>query len=225
MKSIKQYFRQLNNKEIYLLKSLNTTDKVQAFINNNIIYDPYREDRSIKEVINDKKAECANGALFACACLIYNGFEAFLVELLPRGDEEHILCVYKKDSKYGSIAQSKFLGLRSRHPIYLTLRDLVASYIEFYFAFDGHYSLVSYTNLFSLDKYKFKWLTDGKCVVKIFKDIRETKHIKICDEKSRYNYVDEKRYWREVLFIPKEVKIPKRYMRKIPENFKLKINR
>lgn len=98
-----------------VIASCNTPEKVQDYIDHHIIYDPYREDRSVQQVIEDGHGECYNGALFGVACLRAAGYRSSIIELFARGgDEEHILGVYKVDNYYGCVAQSKFLGLKNR---------------------------------------------------------------------------------------------------------------
>ncbi len=120
-----------------ILNKLKTPTQIQAYIDRNIEYDPYREDRTLIEVCKDNKGECYNGALFAVSALQNINIEAGLVLLTPFEDEEHILTVYKENEMWGAIAQSKFLGLKSREPMYLNIHDLAVSYKEFYYSFDG----------------------------------------------------------------------------------------
>jgi hypothetical protein len=199
-----------------LIDSLDTPEKIQAYIDTQITYDPHCEDRSVKEVVVDKKAECYNGALFALTCLLNQGMEASVIELLAKEDEEHILCVYKVGDSWGSIAQSKYLGLKGRAPIYQDIRDLAVSYKEFYFGFDGRYSLVSYTNPLDLFRYDLAWLTDKATVVQMAKDIREAKHFDLVSPNSAVYYVPAQRYWSEVLVIPEGTVIPQYYLSKKP---------
>ena len=198
--------------EIRLVKKLKTPEKIQEFIDNSIIYDPEKEDRNVLQVIRDKKAECYNGALLATTCLIYHGYECTLIELTAVKDEEHILAVYKKDGNYGSIAQSKFQGLRYRHPMYQSLRDLVVSYMEFYIAFDGRYTLSSYSNWKDLSKYNLRFLDDSYVVRKISLDLRKSKHNNIINYNLPEFYANPKRFWSEVGVIPPDIKIPKKYL-------------
>ena len=199
-----------------LIDSLDTPEKIQNFIDREIEYDPNREDRSVKEVIADRKGECYNGALFATFCLLNQGVKASILEMLARDDEEHILCIYKQKGKFGSIAQSKFLGLKGRNPMYDTIRDLVISYQEFYFAWNGRFSLDSYTNPMLFGKYDMKWVYDPKTVVRMAKDLRRSKHFALAKGEVPVFYVSAERFWRETLFIPKGTKIPKKYLAKKP---------
>lgn len=197
------------SKELAVIRSLDSPDKIQEFIDKNIEYDPEREDRSVLEVIRERKAECFNGALLAAAALIYHGYDAAVLEILARRDEEHVLCVYRIEGQWGSIAQSKYLGLKGHMPRYRTVRDLVASYMELFFAFDGHLSLESYTN--PLRWRNYKWLTERGEVVKLAKQIRRSKHIRLVDEEVPDYYVSPERFWSETKVIPKGIKIPKIY--------------
>lgn len=213
----KGFFKIFTREGQSVLDKLDTPEKIQKYIDEEVVYDPVKEDRSVRDVLKDRKAECYNGALFALACLLKHGYKVSIVELLARGDEEHILCVYKEGSRYGSIAQSKFLGLKSREPIYKSLHDLVVSYMEFYFAFDGRYTLLSHTGMFPISKYKNKWLYDSRTVVKMAKDLRKSKHFNLINPRDPFSYVSYERYWREVLYIPKGTKISKNYL-PMPKN-------
>lgn len=194
------------------LDHLNTPEKIQDFIDTQITYDPYRENRSVQEVITDKQAECYNGALLATACLLNQGVKASIIEILAREDEEHVLCVYQQNGKYGSIAQSKFLGLKSRFPMYATIRDLVISYQEFYFSFAGLLSLSSYTEPLLLDQYQLKWLIDPNTVVQMAQDLRQSTHFVLVKPDDPKYYVTPERFWRETLFIPPDTQIPQFYL-------------
>lgn len=201
-----------------LIDSLNTPDKIQQFIDSEITYDPDREDRSVQQVLADKMGECYNGALLATVCLLNQGIESSIIELLARQDEEHILCVYKQNNKFGAIAQSKMLGLKSRHPIYTSIRDLVISYMEFYFDFDGRLTLSSHTDWFDLSPYNLRWLSDSQTVVQIGKDLRQAPHQPLVGESEPFFYVSPKRFWREILYIPKGTHIPHEYLKHRPKS-------
>lgn len=214
MGKLSKYFSKKVRK---VIDGLNTPEKIQKFIDTKITYDPIREDRSVSQVVEDGMGECYNGALFATACLLNAGIESSVIELLAKDDEEHILCVYKKNGCWGSIAQSKFLGLKGRNPIYLNIRDLAVSYREFYFTLeDGRYSLASFTNPVNLKKYNYKWLTDSATVIKMGKDIRKSKHFTLMNGLTEKFFTTPERYWKEVKYIPKGTVISKHLLSKRP---------
>jgi hypothetical protein len=194
-----------------LLSSLDNPLKIQKYVDEQIEYDPYREDRTLEEVVNDGKGECYNGALFALTALQNLGYNTGLVLLSPFKDEEHILAVYEYNGRWGSIAQSKFLGLKGREPIYLNIHDLAVSYKEFYFSFDGHYSLAGYSDIFNVEKYNWEWVSNTETVVKMEEDLLSSPIHDLLGSKEKI-YVSPQRYWKEIQYIPKEINIPQRYL-------------
>ena len=216
-------YTELTPETLSVIKELDTPDKIQKYIDTEIKYDSTREDRTIDEVATDKIAECYNGALLATACLIYHGYEASIIELLAKDDEEHIICVYKENGGFGSITQSKFLGLKGRKPIYSSIHDLAVSYMEFYIAFeDGHYSLESHTDWFPIDKYNLEWLSNRETIVKMEKDLRKEEHFNLRNN-MQINYTAKpERFWAEVKVIPEGTTLYSEFLEyKEKENQKL----
>lgn len=212
------FLERLSTKNQAIIKKLQTPELVQEFVDEYVIYDPDREDRTIEEVLNDGQGECYNGALLAATCLMAANYEVSLIRIEARGgDEEHILCVYQQNGYFGSIAQSKFLGLKGRKPIYNTIRDLVVSYQEFYFGFDGKYTLLSFHQAISLEKYQYAWLNERQSVLQIAEDMIAAPIEEIVKLDDPYFLVDPKRFWNEVLYIPKWAKIPELYLKNKPE--------
>ena len=58
------------------------------------------------------------------------------------------------------MATSKFSGLRFRAPVYRTIRELVMSYFEDYFNWDGDRTLRAYSRPLSLARFdRIGWMT------------------------------------------------------------------
>jgi hypothetical protein len=201
-----------------LFAELNTPDKVQEYVDTEIRYNSEREDRSVLQVAIDHLAECYNGALFAAACLRAAGYKVSLMQLGARGgDEEHVLCVYELNGHYGSIAQSKFMGLKGRRPLYASIHDLATSYIEFYFGFDGRYTLLNYSDLLELDAYGDDWLTDAASVVRMAKDLNELPTHPLANLDDPFYFVIPQRYWAEIQYFPPGTVVPEEYERVRPK--------
>ncbi len=82
----------------------------------------------------------------------------------PGTDDDHVLAIYTRDGCYGAVAKSNFAGLRSREPIYRSLRELVMSYFELFFNVDGDKTLRNYTrpaNLAAFDRFNWLWSDSG----------------------------------------------------------------
>jgi hypothetical protein len=128
------------------LDALTTPSLIQAWLNR-VPYDAADGGRSVRETLRRRTAHCFGGALFAAHCLQRIGCtDVFIVNLDAVRDDGHILCVYVQHGHWGAIAKSNFNLLRSREPIYPSLKSLVLSYFEFYFNSAGEKTLLSYTD-------------------------------------------------------------------------------
>jgi hypothetical protein len=122
-----------------LIRRLNTPAKVQKFLIREIAYDNQddldeRDEtwRSLRRVIREKKAHCFEGALTAAAILMQHKYPPLIVCMEAR-DIDHVLFVYRRSGKWGSVAKSRDDNLLSRTPRYRTLRDLVMSYYPLFY--------------------------------------------------------------------------------------------
>ncbi len=207
----KELFSGFSKEELAILKKLKTPYKVQEFINSF----KYNTGKRIcpLTVLREKKADCVEAAIFASAVLSFHNIKNFLITLEAVRDEDHLLCVYKIGRKYGAVAQSKFVGLRSRYPVYSSIRELVMSYFEHYFNFFGEPSLRRYSVPYKL-KSDFKWLYNNKEIYKIDKETSDIKFYSVLDNKKRLPRVDKVRFQREILIFPVNVRIGKQYKEK-----------
>ena len=87
--------------------------------------------RSLRCVIRDKTAHCIEGALAAAAILSHHGHAPHIACIEAR-DIDHIVCLYQRDEKWGSVAHSRDVNLKDRDPIFTTIRDLIMSYYPYY---------------------------------------------------------------------------------------------
>jgi hypothetical protein len=140
-------------------ESLNSPMDIQAYLDDT----PYSIDsfdRSPLRVMQDGVAHCLDGGLFAAAALRYLGYPPLLIDIfpIPNSDDDHILAIFKHNGAYGCLAKSNFPGLRSRQPVYRSLRELVMSYFEVFFSMDGTRSLRTYTAPLDLSRFdRYEW--------------------------------------------------------------------
>jgi hypothetical protein len=152
----------LTRSEVGLLRRLSTPDKVQRYLDD-LTYNVEKDGdtvRSPRRVIRDRTAHCAEGAFFAAAAFRLSGRPPLLVDLEADNDDDHVLAVYRDRGLWGSVATSKFSGLRFRAPVYRTVRELVMSYFEDYFNWDGDRTLRAYSRPLSLARFdRINWMT------------------------------------------------------------------
>jgi hypothetical protein len=152
----------LTRAETALLHRLSTPDKVQRYLDG-LVYNVEQGGdtvRSPRRVMRDRTAHCAEGAFLAAAAFRVNGRPPLLVDLESENDDDHVLAVYRDRGLWGSVATSKFSGLRFRAPVYRTVRELVMSYFEDYFNWDGERTLRAYSRPLSLAQFdRIGWMT------------------------------------------------------------------
>jgi len=89
-------------------------------------------------------ANCFDGAVYAAAALETLGHPPLIVDLVAKNDDDHVIAVYRFGG-WGAIAKSNTTLLRSREPVYRSLRELVMSYFDPYFNTRGVRSLRRYS--------------------------------------------------------------------------------
>jgi hypothetical protein len=152
----------LTRAETTLLRRLSTPDKVQRYLDD-LVYNVESGGetvRSPRRVMRDRTAHCAEGAFFAAAAFRVNGRPPLLVDLEADNDDDHVLALYRDRGLWGSVATSKFSGLRFRAPVYRSVRELVMSYFEDYYNWDGDRTLRAYSRPLSLARFdRINWMT------------------------------------------------------------------
>lgn len=145
--------------EIRFLEGLKSPAGIQHFLNGTD-YNPDYVTCSPKKIINNRRANCFEGALFAAAALRVLGHKPVIVDLMADNDDDHVIAIFKQNDCFGAVAKSNTTVLRFREPVYRTLRELVMSYFDFYFNTLGEKSLRSYSVPVDLSRFdKFNWMT------------------------------------------------------------------
>lgn len=158
---------ELSTDERRLYRRLTTPAKIQEFLDSL----PYNLEPngvtcySPRVVLRDRLAHCMEGALVGAAALRMLGFPALLVDLEAVRDTDHVLAVYKLNGAWGAVAKSDYSGLRSREPVYRTIRELAMSYFEHYFNRRGEKTLRTYSRPANLSRFDARrWMTAEECV-------------------------------------------------------------
>lgn len=154
---------------------------IQDFLDS-IAYNPLYECRSPGWVLRRRKAHCFEGAIFAAAVLRKIGFAPLLVDMKAHNDDDHVIAVYKVKGCWGAVAKSNFTLLRSREPVYKSLRELVMSYFDFFYNIDGEKTLRSYSIPLDLSVFdSLDWETTDADLEYIGDKIESIRHYEILD--------------------------------------------
>lgn len=180
----------LTNSELRVFSRLSTPAKIQHFLDNlayNLEPNGYTC-YSPRSVLRERAAHCMEGALVAAAALRMLGFPALLLDLEAVRDTDHVLAIYKLDGGWGAVAKSDYSGIRSREPVYRTIRELVLSYFEHYFNPAGEKTLRGYSRPVNLSRFdRFNWITAEKDVWYIPEYLCEIPHTDILGTKMERN--------------------------------------
>jgi hypothetical protein len=170
------------SKELSQLKKLDTPFKIQGFLDS-CEYNSTGETRSPGYVMEFRRTHCLEGALFAAACLEFNGMPPLVLDLQAFNDDDHVIAVFKVRGFWGAIAKSNFTTLRFREPVYRNLRELAMSYFDFYFNTIGDKSLRGYSLPHNLNRFnKMDWRQTEKDLEDIGYFLDKVKHFPLVDE-------------------------------------------
>jgi hypothetical protein len=136
--------------ERQLIARLRTPRLVQRYLNRL----PYNEEphgratlRSFRGVVRTGFAHCLEAALFATVVMEQHGYPPLVLSFESIDDLDHVLFVYQRAGRWGSVARSRDPGLHGRKPVFATPRALAMSYFDPYIDFTGRLTGYAVVNL------------------------------------------------------------------------------
>jgi hypothetical protein len=126
-------------REWRLIQRLNTPMKVQRWLNA-LPYNVEKDggtQRSFRGVMRTGIAHCMEAALFAAVVLEQHGYPPIVMSLESKDWLDHVIFIYQRNGRWGSIARSRDPGLHGRKPAFRSPRTLAMSYIEGYVDYTG----------------------------------------------------------------------------------------
>jgi hypothetical protein len=151
--------------------------------------------KSAQKTFKSKNAHCLEATFLAAAILEQKGYPPLVMSLESQDGLDHVIFVYKKNGKWGSVARSRDLALHGRKPVFRSIRDLALSYYEGYIDKTG--CLTGY-RVVNLDESKSDWRCSKKNVWKAEQFLIDIKHKQLKFNKKRYKRI-HKRYLSGVL--------------------------
>jgi hypothetical protein len=93
--------------------------------------------RSFRGVVREGCAHCLEAALFSAVTLEAHGYPPLLLSFESIDQLDHVIHVYQRRGRWGSIARSRDPGLHGRRPVFASPRALARSYMDPYVDFTG----------------------------------------------------------------------------------------
>src|SRR5712671_3277768 len=179
-------------KEWKVIQRLNNPAKVQAWLTAM----PYNWEkgggtmRSFREVVHRNEAHCLEAAVAAAVILEQHDYPPLLLDLESIDLLDHVIFVFQKSGRWGSIARSRDIGLHGRKPVFRSLRQLVWSYFNPYIDRTGRIKGYGLTSLYDLDKYD--WRFSARNMHKIEDHLRAIPHRALRSSDRRYEFWHER---------------------------------
>jgi hypothetical protein len=146
--------------------------------------------RSFREVVKRNEAHCLEAAVAAAVILEQHGYPPLLLDLESVDLLDHVIFVFQKNGRWGSIGRSRDIGLHGRKPLFRNLRQLAWSYFNPYIDSSGRLKGYGLTSLYDLGNYD--WRFSSRNMHKIEDHLREMPHRKLRSSDRRYEYFFER---------------------------------
>jgi hypothetical protein len=93
--------------------------------------------RSFRRVVGHGCAHCLEAALFAAVVLEQHGYPPLVLSFESIDELDHVIFVYRRGGRWGSVARSRDPGLHGRKAVFATPRALALSYVDPYIDLTG----------------------------------------------------------------------------------------
>lgn len=183
----------MNNEDIFkkLSRKYSTPEKVQKYLRS-FKYNQEKDGETLRSALatyKAQKAHCLEAAFLAAAILEHCGYPPLVMSLESIDNLDHVIFVYQKNGKWGSVGRSRDEGLHGRKPLFKTLRDLALSYYEPYIDQTG---CITGFQIAHLDDSKSNWRLSQRNVWKAEDFLIDLCHVKIPFNKARYKRLHQR---------------------------------
>ena len=143
-----------------LIARLRTPAAVQRFLNRL----PYNNEpppgratlRSFRGVVRHRTVHCLEAATSAAVILEQHGYPPLVLSFESADELDHVLFIYRRHGKWGSVARSRDPGLHGRRPVFPTPRALALSYVDPYVDLTGRLTGYAVVDLRRLGTYDWR---------------------------------------------------------------------
>jgi hypothetical protein len=131
--------------------------------------------RSFRGVVQSGSAHCLEAALAAAVVLEQHGFPPLVLSFESIDQLDHVIFVYQRRGRWGSVARSRDPGLHGRRPVFRRPRDLALSYVDPYVDYTGSIRAYGVADLRTLVG-DYDWRLSGRNVWKVERALIELPH-------------------------------------------------
>jgi len=211
------------DREWRLIQRLNTPPKVQRWLNAL----PYNTEkrggtqRSFRGVLRHMQAHCMEAALSAAVVLEQHRYPPIVMSLESKDWLDHVIFIYQRGGRWGSVARSRDPGLHGRKPVFRSPRTLAMSYIDGYVDYTGRLQGYGVCNLDeALPSYDWRLRTTN--VWKVENLLIDWPHKRFRTSNSRYRQLlayykeyramhNDKKPWRHLRGLENWTSLPREF--------------
>jgi hypothetical protein len=140
--------------------------------------------RSFRGVVRHHTAHCLEAALAAAVILEQHGYPPLVLSFESIDELDHVIFVYRKRGRWGSVARSRDPGLHGRKPAFATPRALAMSYVDPYVDLTGRVTAYIVVDLRCLGHYD--WRLAETNVWKVERMLLDTPHHSLHTSTARF---------------------------------------
>lgn len=179
-------------REWAVIRRLRTPEQVQHFLNR-LRYNRERGGetlRSFREVLKRREAHCLEAALVAAVILEQHGYPPQVLSFESKDGIDHVIFVFRRRGRWGSVARSRDAGLHGRRPVFRSIRDLAWSYYDPYVDLTGRLTGYALVQLAELGTYNWRFARSNMWKVERF--LLDVRHYRLHTSDVRYRKLHER---------------------------------
>lgn len=173
-------------RERRLIDRLSTPPRVQDWLRDL----PYNDEsrgrslRTFRGVVRHGEAHCLEAVFAAATILERQGDPPLVLDLASQDGLDHVLLLYRRQGRWGSIGRSRDPGLHGRRPVFRRVRDLAYSYVDPYI--DGSGRILAY-GVYDLDALtRADWRLSDRHVWSVERALMDAPHVPLATSDRRY---------------------------------------
>jgi hypothetical protein len=168
--------------EFAILRRLNTPQKIQRFVYG------LRQNfelggqtcKTVREVLRTRSAHCIEGAMLAACAFWVHGEPPLILDMRAVRDYDHVVALYRRNGLWGAISKTNGAFLRSRDPVYRTLRELAMSYFHEYANRRDQKTLREYSVPYDLRRHDpAVWVSGKKHAWEVAEALDDIRHFRL----------------------------------------------
>jgi len=168
--------------EFAVLQRLDSPQKIQAFLFS--LGQNFEVDGdtclTVRGVLETRRAHCIEGAMLAACAFWVHGEPPLLLDMRAVRDFDHVVALFRRHGRWGALSKTNGIGLRSRDPVYGSLRELAMSYFHEYHNALGERSLREYSRAFDLRRLSPElWVSGTNGAWEVERQLDGTRHYRL----------------------------------------------